>query len=361
MKRAAGFAGLFLLAFCIACRYCVPVADFYAVYLYPHISSALSCIASVLPYSLEEVVVIAFVVALVSVLVKAIKRKEGFLRWLGSSVVLVMWLYVWFYMGWGNNYYRTGLYQRNGLERTSYDRDSFNSFLEDYTEELNYSASAAGEYDRKELEAEIKAYYSKQVSSFGYSGLRPWQHVKKPLLNMLYSAVGVHGFMGPFFCETQLNLSLLDYEYPFTLAHEMGHLAGVTSEAEANYWGYTFCRSSLNPAVRYSGCLAILPYVASNAGVLLPEEEFQAWIDSISDKVKMDYTGSREYWLEKRVGWIESIQNSFYNLYLKSNGISEGVKDYSGVVEMIMTMDASGRSVSVFRPVPDYQEDSERH
>ena len=226
---------------------------------------------------------------------------------------------------------------------------------------MNYSASAAGEYDRKELEAEIKAYYSKQVSSFGYSGLRPWQHVKKPLLNMLYSAVGVHGFMGPFFCETQLNLSLLDYEYPFTLAHEMGHLAGVTSEAEANYWGYTFCRSSLNPAVRYSGCLAILPYVASNAGVLLPEEEFQAWIDSISDKVKMDYTGSREYWLEKRVGWIESIQNSFYNLYLKSNGISEGVKDYSGVVEMIMTMDASGRSVSVFRPVPDYQEDSERH
>ena len=340
MIRKTTAAGILLLAFCIVCRFCTPVADCYARYVYPYVSMGLSSIASVVPFSLEEIVVLGFLGGFVCVLVKAIKNKEGFLKWLGKAAVLVMWLYVWFYIGWGNNYYRTGLYERNCIQKAGYDQEVFKRFLEDYIVELNEAANNAGEYDREGLESEIKAFYSERVSSFGYSGLRRWQHVKQPLLNPLYSAIGVHGFMGPFFCETQVNLSLLDYEYPFTLAHEMGHLAGVTSEAEANYWGFVFCRGNGNAAVRYSGYLSVLPYVLMNAGNLLPEVEFNAWAGEICGKVKADYNASREFWMGKRVGWIESIQNFFYNLYLKSNGIPEGVKDYSGVVEMIMTMDA---------------------
>ena len=145
--------------------------------------------------------------------------------------------------------------------------------------------------------------------------------------------------------RNNLNLSLLDFEYPFTLAHEMGHLAGVTSEAEANYWGFVFCRDCLNAAVRYSGYQAILPYVLSNAWNLLPEDEFNAWKETVCLKAREDYSASRQFWIGKRVGWIDSFQSRFYNLYLRSNGISEGLKDYFGVVEMIMTMDASRPSV----------------
>ena len=150
------------------------------------------------------------------------------------------------------------------------------------------------------------------------SRLHSWQHVKRPLL---------------------------DFEYPFTLAHEMGHLAGVTSEAEANYWGFVFCRDCPNAAVRYSGYQAILPYVLSNAWNLLPEDEFNAWKETVCLKAREDYSASRQFWIGKRVGWIDRFQSRFYNLYLRSNGISEGLKDYFGVVEMIMTMDASRPSV----------------
>lgn len=85
----------------------------------------------------------------------------------------------------------------------------------------------------------------------------------------------------------------------------------------------------------------------SNAKALLSEQEYEAWTRTLSDKAKADYTETREYWKGKRVGWINDIQNWFYNLYLKFNGVSGGVKDYSGVVSMIMTMDASRRLIEI--------------
>ena len=337
--RKSTLVALALLAFCLACRFVTPVADFYAVRLYPLISAGLSWLASAVPFSLEEIVVLAFAVTFAGILVNTVRRKEGFRKWLGKTAVAVVWLYVWFYMGWGNNYYRTGLYQHCGIQRVSYDPEAFKAFLTDYASELNCAADKAGTLDREAFEQEVKAFYSEKVTAFGYTRIHRWQHVKKPLLNPLFSAVLVHGFMGPFFCESQVNRALLAHEYPFTAAHEMGHLAGVTSEAESNWWGFACCRESADASVRYSGYLSILPFVLANAGYLLPEEEFDAWTATLCDKAKADYLASRAYWRDKKVHWIERTQNWFYNLYLKSNGVSEGVKDYYGVVSMIMTMD----------------------
>ena len=105
--RKSDFIGLLLLAFVIGCRFSVPVADFYATRCYPVISHGLSWCASYVPFSLEEIIVIGFVLAFIRVLVRTIRRKQGFGRWLGKTLRLVLWLVVWFYMGWGNNYFRT--------------------------------------------------------------------------------------------------------------------------------------------------------------------------------------------------------------------------------------------------------------
>ena len=336
--------GIVLLAFCLLCRFSREVADFYAQHLYPGISTVLSWLGARLPFSLEEIVVLAFVVTFVDILVKAIKHKEGFLRWLGRTVVVVMWLYVWFYMGWGNNYYRTGLYERNGIRKVKFEKEAFTRFLTDYTAQLNRAADEDDGFDPEIQEFEIRAFYSDDVTSYGYAALHKWQHIKKPILNPLFSAVVVHGYMGPFFCESQVNRSLLKHEYPYVAAHEMGHLAGITSEAEASYWGFECCRRSGNASVRYSGYLSILSYVLSNARYLLTEEEYNQFTDSICDKAKTDYTASREYWKGKKVKWIESTQRWFFNLFLRSNGVAEGVKDYFGVVGMIMTMDANRKA-----------------
>ena len=76
MIRKTTAAGILLLAFCFACRLCTPVADCYAFHIYPVVSMGLSSIASVVPFSLEEIVVLGFLGGFVCVLVKAIKNKE---------------------------------------------------------------------------------------------------------------------------------------------------------------------------------------------------------------------------------------------------------------------------------------------
>ena len=340
MKHKKTLIGIVLLAFCIACRFVTSVADFYAERLYPAISRALSWVGSLTHFSLEEIVVLAFVATLVGILFRAIRHREGFFRWLGRSLVVVMWLLVWFYMGWGNNYYRTGLYERNGIQRVSYSEESFSEFLKEYAAALNQSAAQAGDYNGENLETEIRSYYTVEVVPYGYTSLKDHQHIKKPLFSWFFSAVRVQGYIGPFLCESQVNADVLPSEYPYVAAHEMAHLAGVTSEAEASWWGFDCCRRSVCPAVRYSGYLSVLPYVLSNAQALLAEDDYLSWVETICPKARADYNASREYWKGKRIGWIDRVQGWVYDLFLRSNGVSEGRKDYYGVVGMIMTMDA---------------------
>lgn len=345
--RKTTLIGLLLLAFCAVCRYWSPAADFYAERLYPWISGALSWLGSLPRFSLEEFVVLGFVVTFVDQIVKAVKHREKFTSWLGNSLVTLMWLLVWFYMGWGNNYYRTGLYERSGIRRTTYDESAFQGFLERYTNELALSAAEAGDYGREMLEAEVKAFYTKEVTGWGYAPLRRWQHVKRPVWNRLFSAVSVQGYMGPFFSESQVNRDVSEAEYPYVVAHEMAHLAGVTSEAEASFWGFEYCRGSANAAVRYSGYLALLPYVLQQANYLLSEEDYAALIDRIPEKAREDYTADRENWKRLRIGWIDRIQSWMQDGMLKGNGVSEGRRDYFGVVSMIMTMDAAREKVEI--------------
>ena len=337
--RKGDITGLLLLAFVIGCRFWTPLADFYAGRCYPLISAGLSLLASVIPVSLEEVVVIGFVMAFAVVLISAIRKKAGFLRWLAGTARVAMWLVVWFYLGWGINYFRTPLYPRIGIEPASFEEEAFSRFLTDYTDALNENSGITQGWSREALEADVKEFYGSTVSDYGYTVLRPWQHVKDPLINPLYSAVGVLGFMGPFFCESQLNLDLPEVEYPFTLAHELAHLAGVTSEAEANYWAYAYCRQSENPAIRYCGCLGLLPYAASSAASFLPEDRYREWISTVSDKAIADYEANRRFWDSKRVDAIDKLQLWIMDHYLKSNGVTEGAHDYYGVVGIIMTME----------------------
>ena len=334
-----------LLGFVLGCRFFTPVADFYASHCYPILSACLSLMSSVVPFSLEEIVVLGFVFWLVFVLIRAVRQKKGFRWWLRRTAVALLWLYVWFYMGWMNNYFRTPLYARLDIQPASYDEAAFSRFLADYTVLLNGTAGAAPVWDRSRTETEIKVFYASQIRAAGYVPLHPWQHVKKPLLNPLYSAVGVLGFMGPCFSEAQLNRDLLPNEHPFTMAHELAHLSGVTSEAEANYWAYAFCRQAADPAVRYSGCLSLLPYVASSVRTFFSEEDYGQWVATLSEQVKEDDAAEAAYWAAKRVPIIDTFQHWLMDLSLRTNRVAEGARDYYGVIGIIMSMDAARREL----------------
>ena len=194
------------------------------------------------------------------------------------------------------------------------------------------------------LEEELKSLFASVAPQFGLARPRSYQHPKSVFFNGLYSGVGVLGFMGPFFSESQLNRDLLDVEYPFTYAHEYSHLLGVSSEAEANFWAYQVCIHSHEPLVRYSGYFGLLPYVLSNAYSLLPEEAYERFAARIRPEVWACLRERRAHWDALYSPFIGSVQNKVYSWYLKGNKIPSAQKNYAEVIGMILSL-PEGHSV----------------
>ena len=155
------------------------------------------------------------------------------------------------------------------------------------------------------------------------------------------SKVGVSGYMGPFFSEFNVNAELLNVEYPFTYAHELAHRLGIAGEAEANLYAYLVTVSSSQPGIRFSGYFSMLGYVLSNAYRLLPAEEYRLYLQKFRPEIIGLYKEHLNYWRFKYNPQAGKIQGKVYNAYLKGNKISDGTKNYSEVISLLMSLRAA--------------------
>ena len=342
MKRLAGHCSRISLCigiiFVVLCRYMPNLAEGYARTVYPPLSAALSAFSSLFPFPLME----AFVVGLILWLIcyPIWKRKKG-LRWrkiLIRETEILAWVYVWFYLAWGLNYYRYHIYTRLQTPPAAYEEKHFKSFLSEYTERLNTTYQTDTEISPEALKENIEEFYRKLPDVYGLAQPHSWQTPKEFMFTPLYTKVGVLGSMGPFFAEAQLNADLPEVQYPFTYAHEFSHLLGVSNEAEANYWAYRACTESSLPVLQYCGYFGLLPYVISNASYLLPKEDFQTWTQRIRPEILKQYNEKNTYWRERYSPLIGSIQDFTYNLFLKGNKIPSGKKNYAEVIGLLLSL-----------------------
>lgn len=344
-----------LLLFVLFCRFIPAWGEWYAVSLYPYISYGLSSFSSLFPFSLGDCFIIGGITGMTAYFVYALCRKNGrkrrLLRWLESGV----WIYVWFYLAWGLNYFRMPFYERTNIPRAEYSPENFEFFLSGYVTGLNESYMALKGRDSSVLykpsvdflertegvhiEDKIFSGYRVIAPEFGLVRLRLGEVF--PAKNMLssygMSLVGVTGYMGPFFSEYHLNKGLLTVEYPFTYAHELAHRLGIAGESEANFYAYLVCTADDTPEIRFSGYFSLLGYVAGNARRLMDEVQYKEFYDSINPEIIALYKYHLNYWRSKYSPWIGKIQNSLYDFYLKGNQVSSGVKNYSEVIGLLMS------------------------
>lgn len=151
------------------------------------------------------------------------------------------------------------------------------------------------------------------------------------------SMVGVTGSMGPFFCEFTLNGDLLPVNYPATYAHELAHLLGITSEAEANFYAYQVCTRSQAMGIRFSGYFSVLNHVLGNAQRLLPKEEYAKLLKRIRPEIIELAKANQTYWAAKYSPVIGAVQDWIYDLYLKGNKIESGRRNYSEVIGLLIS------------------------
>lgn len=334
-------------------RFVPGAGEVYALKLYPHTSALLSRLSACCSFSLDECVAMVGILWLIVTLVKGIRQAVRWWKIVLKMGEILCWYLVWFYLGWGCNYFRNDFYLRMQIVPAQADKEVFMDFAQTYAEELNASWETlqketfgeSGTACPKDDEAawkdtiitEIKALYHHLPAKAGLCLPQDYQQPKEMLLNRLYSASGVLGFMGPWMCENLLNADLMPVQYPSVYAHELSHLLGVNNEAEANFWAYYVCTRSSRPEVRYSGYLGVLPYVLSNAMMMLSEEEYREYFLTICPEVIEQRRAITAHWQARRIASVDHLQNLLLDLQLKGNNIPTGVTNYNQVVELIIS------------------------
>lgn len=334
---------LLLFLFVILSSLNVGVAEFYSRSIYPALSYVLSALSSVVPFSLDEVGIFLMILSVVVFpFVWRIRRKLKWKTVLLREAEILLWIYVWFYIGWGINYYRESFFTRAGVSPAIYDEHRFKDFLYSYTDSLNRYCCNIDTVSAEQVQEEIKLSYKKVSDVYGLTTPRSFQHPKTLLFNSLYSGSGVLGFMGPFFAESHINMQITPLEYPFTYAHELSHLLGISSEAEANFWAYQTCLLSSDAEIKYSGYFGLFPYVLMNARGLLNEEDYKNWISCVRPEVIKQYKEKREHWSSLYSPLLGEIQSAMYEFYLKGNRISSGQKNYAEVIGLLLSLPDEG-------------------
>ena len=319
-------------------RWIPGAGEWYAQILYPYISTILSAVASVFPFSLCEITVVCFTVCLLVYPYRARKKGRCWIYICIHEIEIITWIFVWFYWGWGINYFRDDFFMRSGTTPASYDKSVFHSFITAYTDSLNTAYLLQDPLSKNEIHEKIKETYQKVPKKFGLTVPQKYQKPKYSLVNRLYSKVGVLGYMGPFFDESHVNHELFPSQYPFVYAHELSHLLGTSSEAEANFWAYQICIRSKNHFIEYCGYLGLFPYIATDARRILSNAEFKEWIQHIHPDIVQEIQKENRYWDMQYSQLIGSIQNRLYDWYLKNNRIPSGKKTYGEVVGMLLSL-----------------------
>lgn len=348
----SSYLALVLAAFTLVCRWCTPVADAYATRVYPVVSAALSWVAGLTDIALQEIVIAVGVAGLITALVvgwrKRAKRNgagrttrgQRALWAIGLTANALLWTYVWFYMAWCINYSRSSLLVRTASQPVAAEATQMENLARTWIDATTEAWTSDTVCDRALLEREVKAFYSTLPARYGLAHPRQWQHPKASLLTPFYSAVGVQGFMAPLLAESCINPDVPETDYPYVYAHELSHLLGVSSEAEAGWWALYACLASDQPAAHYSARKALLPHVMANAGALLEDSVYTALYERIDPRVLADLDRSRTHWASRRNATLDAAQHAVYDLFLRSNKLPAGTRNYSQVVQLLLAVEA---------------------
>ncbi|WP_300702523.1 DUF3810 domain-containing protein [Bacteroides sp.] len=315
--------------------------EVYAQSVYPAISYCLTSFSKLIPFAIGDLFIFLSIVGVIvyPIYARCFKKKK-WRRVLLNDIEYLLWVYVWFYLAWGLNYSQKDFYGRTKIPYTAYTPDYFQKFVDSYIDSLNASYVKVTVINEPLVCRESVKGYDEISTSLGVHH-PPHQspRVKTMLFTPLISMVGVTGSMGPFFCEFTLNGDLLPPQYPATYAHELAHLLGITSEAEANFYAYQVCTRSQVRGIRFSGYLSVLSHVLGNARRLMNEEDYTQLFNRIRPEIIELVKANQEYWMAKYSPLVGDIQDWIYDLYLKGNKIESGRKNYSEVVGLLISYD----------------------
>ncbi|HSE99169.1 MAG TPA: DUF3810 family protein, partial [Blastocatellia bacterium] len=250
------------------------VERFYSNGIYPFIQSSLTTATNRAPFAIIDLLLIALGAGLpIWWGVRLVRAGRGMRarasgRLLFHTLVMAAGLFLVFELLWGFNYMRKPLASKLEYDEERLTSEALKRLARSTVAELN-KESAIVHPDRWPADdawrGSLYESFEAAVKEIGNRGGIAPATPKHSMLNSYLAAAGIEGFINPFGHEVILDRELLEFEQPFTLAHEWAHLAGFADESEASFVGLIACLRSDMAAVRYSGWIALYGHLPHRA------------------------------------------------------------------------------------------------
>jgi hypothetical protein len=306
--------------------------------VYPGWQRAATTATNALPFAAFDVVLAVAVLALVGLTIRAWQRGPGG-AWRRAGAALLMALtvtastYLWFLLAWGFNYQRVPVAERVGLDRARATPERLAAFADGTVDELNrlHPIVHARQWPMGEaLLDTLRPGFRAALPRVGLRGEVVAGRPKWSVLQPYFRWAGIDGVTNPFLPEIVVNHDLLPMEWPFTVAHEWGHLAGLAHEAEASYAAWLSCVSATEQT-RYSARLWAFGHVFA-----VSSRERQLQLSSrLHDGPRSDLRAIARR-TEQSVHVVRQVSWATYDRYLKSNRVSDGLSSYDAAIVLVL-------------------------
>ncbi len=324
------------------------VTEFYTANIYRPISSIISAVTGLAPFSLLEFSLVIILPVFIFYLIISVfsKKRQGLLdgvvHSLSNLIAVASSLYLVFVLMCGVNYHRLPLSHHLGLEV----KDSSPSELYQLcTQLISQTNDLASQIPRNEEgvaelsfaegvgKASQDSYEETAKEYLILDGLFPITP-KAVTLSYYMSYTDITGVFSPFTLEANYNDHVPGFFIPSTITHEMAHLRGFMREDEANFIGYLTTAHSSDPQIAYSG--TILATIHSmNALYRADIDLFSQAYDLYSSQVRTDLSYHSSYW-KAFEGPVSETVTQVNDNYLKANDQTDGVQSYGRMVDLLI-------------------------
>lgn len=249
------------------------------------------------------------------------------------------YLVFFFYILWGFNYSAVNVNEKIGLntqkikvielvehlDETIAKAAVYRSFLE--------SSIIVDNQLPDDLEATIRPLVESTLIDFGYPVIGKVRCREISSSGWMRS-MGISGIYFPFTLESYIDGSQTAISKTFTMAHEMAHGYGITNEGEANFIAYVTLTHSEDYLLQYIGYYELMTYEL----VRLRNYDYdlyQSFEESLPHWIKEDLKNQREN-SQKHKSKFPWLSNRMNDLYLKSQGVEQGIASYNSVIDLVI-------------------------
>jgi hypothetical protein len=319
--------------------------------IYPFVSVILNKITGIFPFSLMEVLIVAFpffvLFIIISFILFLIRKKENKKEKVEKGILNIFCIcgvvLLWFTVLCNTNYYRYSFTYYSGLTVKPATPEELYGLCESLLERTNEvrgkikedeDGTAIMDMSYSEMAEEARRAYL--ALSEEYEVLKgDYGKPKFVSFSKMMSRLEITGIYCPFTMEANVNIDIPVYTVPDTMCHELAHLRGFMREEEANFLGYLACQKSASEEFQYSGLFSAL-IQSMNQLYSADREKYMELRIQYSEGLARDMEVNNQYWDQYEDTVISAVSDAVNDTYLKANSQFDGVKSYGRMVDLLI-------------------------